>query len=320
MTERDLLGYGGVWPDFAWPNGARLAVSVVVNFEEGAELQVGDGDARSEAMGEVVSVVPAGKRDQGQEQIFGYGTRAGLWRMLGALDETGIGSTFLFCGRAVERLPQLAAEVTARGHEAAVHGWRWRPHADYDNAEAEAPDLDRCVSVIREATGTTPVGFFCRGGESPWTRDLLAQRGFLYTSNGFDDDLPYWDMTPAARPLLVVPYALDSNDMKFFHPNGFVRAQEMVDYVTDALDVLEAEAARGLPRLLNIGFHLRICGRPARFAAFRDILWLLAARRERLWIASRAEIAKAFARAVPAATETAAEVTRLRPQLRPLVR
>ncbi len=319
MSERDLLGYGGVWPDFAWPNGARLAVSVVVNFEEGAELQVGDGDARSEAMGEVVSVVPAGKRDQGQEQIFGYGTRAGLWRMLGALDETGLSSTFLFCGRAVERLPQLAAEVTARGHEAAVHGWRWRPHADYDTPESEAADLDRCVSVIREATGATPVGFFCRGGESPWTRELLAQRGFLYTSNGFDDDLPYWDHA-LSRPLLVVPYALDSNDMKFFHPNGFVRAQEMIDYVTDALDVLEAEAARGLPRLLNIGFHLRICGRPARFAAFRDILWLLAARRERLWIASRAEIAKAFARAVPAVAERTAEVTMLRPQLRPLVR
>jgi peptidoglycan/xylan/chitin deacetylase (PgdA/CDA1 family) len=319
MTERDLLGYGGVWPDFAWPNGARLAVSVVVNFEEGAELQVGDGDARSETMGEVVSVVPAGKRDQGQEQIFGYGTRAGLWRMLGALDETGITSTYLFCGRAVERLPQLATEVTARGHEAAVHGWRWRPHADYDTPESEATDLDRCVSVIRDATGATPVGFFCRGGESPWTRELLAQRGFLYTSNGFDDDLPYWDLA-SSRPLLVVPYALDSNDMKFFHPNGFVRAQEMVDYVTDALDVLEAEAARGLPRLLNIGFHLRICGRPARFAAFRDILWLLAARRERLWIASRAEIARAFARAVPAVAEKTAEVTRLRPQSRPLGR
>lgn len=302
MSERDLLGYGGVWPDFAWPNGARLAVSVVVNFEEGAEMQFGDGDPRSEAIGEVVSVVPTGKRDQGQEQIFGYGMRAGIWRMLGALDETGIRSTFLFCGRAVERVPQIAAEVTPRGHEAAVHGWRWRPHADYDDPATEGADIDRCVSVIRDATGTPPVGFFCRGSESPWTRDLLAERDFLYTSNGFDDDLPYWDTAPA-RPLLVVPYALDTNDMKFFHPNGFVRAQEMVDYVTDALDVLEGEAARGQPRMVSIGFHLRICGRPARFAAFRDILRLLAARRERLWIASRAEIARAFVQAVPAASK-----------------
>lgn len=299
MTHRDLEGYAGTWPDFSWPNGRRLAVSVVINFEEGAELQVGDGDARSESMGEVISVVPAGKRDQGQEQIFGYGTRAGLWRMLDALDDSAIRATIFFCGRAVERSPALAKAVVARGHEPAVHGWRWRPHADYETREAEAVDIDACVATITAATGVAPVGFFCRGGESPWTRELLAQRGFLYTSNGFDDDLPYWDRDPGRPPLLVVPYALDSNDMKFFHPNGFVRAREMVEYVTDAIDVLEAEAARGLPRLLNLGFHLRMVGRPARFAAFRDIMNLLAARRDRLWIASRAEIARAFIAAVP---------------------
>ncbi len=299
MTHRDLEGYAGAWPDFTWPNGRRLAVSVVINFEEGAELQVGDGDARSESMGEVISVVPAGKRDQGQEQIFGYGTRAGLWRMLDALDDNAIRATIFFCGRAVERSPALAKAVVARGHEPAVHGWRWRPHADYETPQAEAADLDACVATITAATGVAPVGFFCRGGESPWTRELLAQRGFLYTSNGFDDDLPYWDRAPGRPPLLVVPYALDSNDLKFFHPNGFVRAREMVEYVTDALDVLEAEAARGLPRLLNLGFHLRIVGRPARFAAFRDIMNLLAVRRDRLWIAGRAEIARAFIAAVP---------------------
>ncbi|MFN3614764.1 MAG: polysaccharide deacetylase, partial [Rubrimonas sp.] len=137
--------------------------------------------------------------------------------------------------------------------------------------------------------------FFCRGAESPWTRALLAERGYLYTSNGFDDDLPYRD--PSG--LIVVPYALDSNDMKFFHPNGFVRAREMVEYVADALDTLEAEAARGLPRLLNIGFHLRIVGRPGRFAAFEGVLAELARRRDRLWIARRADIALAFDRAVP---------------------
>lgn len=299
MTHRDLEGYAGAWPDITWPNGVKLAVSVVINFEEGAELQVGDGDARSESMGEVISVVPAGKRDQGQEQIFGYGTRAGLWRMLDTLDESDIRTTIFFCGRAVERLPRLAHAVVARGHEPAVHGWRWRPHADYDTQEAEAADIDACVATITAATGVRPVGFFCRGGESPWTRSLLAERGFLYTSNGFDDDLPYWDRTLPDRPLLVMPYSLDSNDMKFFHPNGFVRASEMVEYVTDALDVLEAEAERGVPRLLNLGFHLRIVGRPARFAAFRDIMNLLAARRDRLWIASRAEIARAFIAAVP---------------------
>jgi peptidoglycan/xylan/chitin deacetylase (PgdA/CDA1 family) len=294
---RDLIGYEGVWPDVTWPNGAKLAVSIVVNFEEGAEWQVGDGDPRSESIGEVASVVPAGVRDLGQEQIFGYGMRAGLWRILDGLDATHVPATFLACGRAVERVPGLAKAVTARGHEMAVHGWRWRPHADYLDAESEAADLDRAISIIRAASGEQPVGFFCRGSESPWTRDLLRGRGFLYTSNGFDDDLPYWDKPP----LLVVPYSLDSNDMKFFHPNGFVKARDMVEYVADALGVLEAEAARGLPRILNIGFHLRIVGRPGRYAAFRDIIGLLSARREHVWLARRADIARTFAAAVPAA-------------------
>lgn len=300
MSERDLLGYGGRWPDMVWPNGARLAVSVVVNFEEGAELQVGDGDTRSEAIGEVISVVPQGVRDIGQEQMFGYGMRAGLWRILDALDEHALPATFFCCGQAVQRSPALARAVTSRGHEPAVHGWRWRPHADYTSAAEEAADLDRSIAAITQATGIAPQGFFCRGSESPWTRELLLQRGFLYTSNAFDDDLPYYDRSLAAGALLVLPYSLDSNDMKFFHPNGFVRARDMVDYVSDALQVLEAEAARGLPRLLNVGFHLRIVGRPGRFAAFRDILRLLASKREQLWIAPRAAIARAFIDAVPA--------------------
>ena len=187
----------------------------------------------------------------------------------------------------------------ARGHEPASHGWRWRPHADYATPEDEARDLDRCRAIIETATGVAPVGFFCRGGESPWTRRLLAERGYLYTSNAFDDDLPYWNAAVEGRPIVVVPYALDTNDMKFFHPNGFVRAAEMVEYVRDALDTLEAEAAGGEARLLNLGFHLRICGRPARFPAFRETLRLLAERRDRLWIATRADVARAFVVQVP---------------------
>jgi peptidoglycan/xylan/chitin deacetylase (PgdA/CDA1 family) len=299
MADRDLVGYGGAWPDLRWPNGARLAVSINVNFEEGAELQVGDGDPVSERLGEVISVVEPGRRDRGQEQIFAYGTRAGLWRMLDALEERRLVSTFLFCGRAVERAPGLARVITDRGHEAAVHGWRWRPHADYVTREEEAADIDRCVAILEQACGVRPTGFFCRGAESDWTRALLAERGFLYTSNAFDDDLPYWDRS-GPRPLLVVPYALDSNDMKFFHPNGFVRAQDMVDYVDDALDVLLAEAARGRARMLNIGFHLRICGRPGRFAAFARIAERLQGLGDRIWVARRDEIAGAFAAAVPA--------------------
>jgi peptidoglycan/xylan/chitin deacetylase (PgdA/CDA1 family) len=296
-APRDLVGYGGRWPDFRWPNGARLAVSVAVNFEEGAEWQVGDGDPVSERMGEVLSVVEPGRRDMGQEQIFAYGMRAGLWRMLDALERHRLVSTFLFCGRAVERAPALARAATDRGHEAAVHGWRWRPHADYETEAAEAADLDRTIAVIEAACGQRPVGFFCRGAESLATRKLLIERGFLYTSNAFDDDLPYWDRS-GARPLVVLPYALDSNDMKFFHPNGFVRADEMVAYVDDALETLLAEAERGLTRVLNIGFHLRIVGRPGRFQAFEKILARLASLGDRIHVARRDEIARTFAAAV----------------------
>ena len=295
MTARDLIGYGGSWPDFAWPNNRKLAVSVVVNFEEGAEQQVLDGDPFSERVGEVLSVVPEGRPDPGQAQIFAYGTRAGAWRVADALRRHAIPVTLFACGRAAERAASVLAMLAADGHETACHGWLWRPHADYESAEAEALDLDRADEAIKAATGTKPLGFFCRGAESPWTRKLLAERGYVYTSNGFDDDLPYRD--PSG--LVVVPYALDANDMKFFHPNGFVRAREMVDYVRDAIDVLEAEAERGLPRMLNIGFHLRIIGRPGRFKAFEEILAELARHRDRIWIARRLEIAEAFVERVP---------------------
>jgi peptidoglycan/xylan/chitin deacetylase (PgdA/CDA1 family) len=292
---RDLIGYGGAWPDFRWPNGARLAVSVVVNFEEGAELQVLDGDASNERIGEVISVVPEGRPDPGQAQIFAYGTRAGAWRIARALRRHDVKATLFACGRAAQRAAPVLAALAADGHEPACHGWLWRAHANYGSADEEAADLDRAAAAIEDATGLRPLGFFCRGAESPWTRALLAARGYVYTSNAFDDDLPYRD--PSG--LVVVPYALDTNDMKFFHPNGFVRSREMVEYVTEALDVLEAEAEAGLPRLLNIGFHLRIVGRPARFDAFDGILAELARRRDRLWIARRIDIARAFAEAVP---------------------
>jgi peptidoglycan/xylan/chitin deacetylase (PgdA/CDA1 family) len=215
--------------------------------------------------------------------------------MAEALRRHQIPATLFACGRAAERAKPVLSMLANDGHETACHGWLWRPHAEYETAEDEATDLDHAAAAIHGATGQVPRGFFCRGAESLWTRELLAERGYVYTSNGFDDDLPYRD--PSG--LIVVPYALDTNDMKFFHPNGFVRAGDMVEYVVDALDVLEAEAEAGVPRLLNIGFHLRIVGRPGRFKAFDGVLAELARRREFLWIARRIDIATAFAEVVP---------------------
>ncbi len=297
---RDLVGYGGTPPAWKLPGGARLAVSMVVNFEEGAELAVSDGDPQAEKISEVVSVVPPGRWDQGNEQIFAYGMRAGIWRMLAALEEHRVPATFYMCGRAVERLPQLARRIVEAGHEAACHGWLWRPHADYADRESELRDLQRCIEVTEKATGQRPTGFFCRGSESRETRSILRELGFGYASNGFDDDLPYWDRADPQRPLLVLPYALDSNDMKFFHPNGFVRADEMVDYVRDAIETLLEEGEEGHPKLLNIGWHLRIAGRPARFAAFRRVLALLDSYGDRIWVARRDAIAQSWRAQFPA--------------------
>ncbi len=297
---RDLVGYGGTPPAWKLPGGARLAVSMVVNFEEGAELAVSDGDPQAEKISEVVSVVPPGRWDQGTEQIFAYGMRAGIWRMLAALEKHHRSVTFYMCGRAVERLPQVARRIVEAGHEAACHGWLWRPHADYGDRESELRDLRRCVEVMESATGQRPTGFFCRGSESRATRSILRELGFGYASNGFDDDLPYWDRSDARHPLLVLPYALDSNDMKFFHPSGFVRADEMVDYVRDAIETLLEEGEAGHPKLLNIGWHLRIAGRPGRFTAFRRVLALLDSYGEKVWVARRDEIAQSWREQFPA--------------------
>jgi len=297
--SRDLIGYGNTPPDIIWPNGARVAVSVVVNFEEGAEQQTGDGDPLSERVGEVLSVVPPGKRDLGQEQVFAYGSRVGLWRFLDALKTTQTPTTFYICGRAAHRSPSLARAIADAGHEAACHGWVWRPHADYADKDTEAADLARAITAIQTATGRRPLGFFCRGGTSPWTNALLAEAGFEYTSNALDDDLPYRD--PSG--LIVVPYNLDTNDMKFFHPNGFVRADDMIGYIRDAVGQLLAEAVQGRSSTLSIGFHLRITGRPARFRAVTGILEYLASLEGQIWRAKRIDIARHFAATQAANTQ-----------------
>lgn len=292
--QRDLRGYGRNRPAIVWPNGARVAVSLAVNFEEGAELSIEQGDSTTEQFGEVQSVQPPGVRDLVQEQVFDYGMRAGLWRFLDAFDFHGIRATFMMCGRTVQRVPDLARAVTEAGHEPAVHGWRWLPHSRYDDPETERLDIVRTRDAIMAATGVQPVGFMSRGGQSPWTRHLLSELAFEYDSNALNDDLPYWDTLTSGRRMLVLPYGFDTNDMKFFHPNGFVQPEQFSNYVGSALDVLQGEASAGKSSMLSVGFHLRICGRPARFAAVQTILRDLRALGDRVWVASRRDIAAHF--------------------------
>jgi len=298
--RRNLHGYGFDQPKVIWPNGARLAVSLNVNFEEGAELAVGDGDPRNEQFGEVQSIVPQGRRDLTLEEVFGYGLRAGLPRFLAALDRHRALATFMMCGRAVERSPEFARACVAPGHEAALHGWRWTSHVEFDDPEIERAEIRRGREAIERVVGAKPMGFMCRSSQSAFTRRLLIEEGFLYDSNALDDDLPYWDRESGAEPILVLPYAFDTNDMKFYHPTGFRTPEEFLGYLRRALGVLLAEAGAGATRLLNVGLHLRIAGRPARFWAVERFLEDLTVLGPRVWVARRADIAKAWIEAQPA--------------------
>jgi len=294
-----LIGYGGRWPDITWPNGARVAVSLVVNYEEGAESSVTDHDAVGENYGEVSSSVPAGMPDLAMDQTFAYGLRAGYWRVLDLLDRFDMRATFLFCGRAVERTPQLASSAVARGHEAACHGYRWANHALMAAGNEEEQSIQRAIDALVAAGCGRPLGFYGRWGPSPRTRSLLANLGFLYDSNAYDDDLPYYDDSVANPPMLVLPYALDTNDWKFFDGDPWGTPRAYLDYLLCSLEMLLDEGDRGLPRLLNVGLHLRIIGRPGRSWALREFLRHLQGLGSRVWVARRADIARHWLATVP---------------------
>lgn len=297
---RDLTGYGRSRPDIVWPNGARVAISLTLNFEEGAELAVEQGDSETERFSEAPSVQPPGVRDLVQEQVFDYGMRVGLWRFLDALDHFRMPASLQICGRAVERVPELARAAVEAGHEPIVHGWRWLPHCLYQDRETEKGDIVRTRDVIERATGVKPVGFFGRGSQSPWTRDLLAELGFLYDSNALNDELPYWDrQAGGGRGILVLPYCFDTNDMRYWYPNGFIRPDDFSAYAMAGVEQLVREAERGRSSMLTIGLHLRISGRPARFMAVEQILARLAELRGKVWIATRGDIARFFASSSP---------------------
>jgi allantoinase len=265
--ERDFIGYAGAPPDPRWPGGARVAVSMVVNFEEGAEFVVSEGDDRNEAIYEVDQRV-AGP-DPCIESHFEYATRAGWWRIMDLLDAFGIKVTVSACGRAVERSPALAADAVRRGHEVAAHGWRWESHAGMDEA-TERESIARTVRAIAFATGQRPLGWHTRSASSPNTRRLLIEEGgFLYDSDAYNDDLPYF-VSVSGRRHLVIPYAFDTNDMHFQNTQRF-RGADFADYVTGAFDWLLREGERA-PKMMSIGLHPRMIGRPGRMGALECIL------------------------------------------------
>jgi peptidoglycan/xylan/chitin deacetylase (PgdA/CDA1 family) len=294
-----LIGYGGRWPDVRWPNGARVAVSLVVNYEEGAEQSVSRSGAKGERAGEVPSSTPAGVPDLAMDQMFAYGLRAGFWRVLGLLEQFQVRTTFLFCGEAVERTPDLAREAVARGHEAACHGYGWTNHALFTSEAEEEAAIERAIAAMVTAGIGRPLGFYGRWGPSRATRRILAKLGFLYDSNAYDDDVPHYDYTVAKSPMLVLPYSLDTNDWKFFEGDPWGTPKAYLEYLLCSLETLLDEGEHGLPRVLNVGLHLRIVGRPGRSWALREFLKQLQELGPRVWVASRVEIARHWLAAAP---------------------
>ena len=289
-SPRDFRGYADAPPPVRWPGGARLALSIVVNLEEGAELSLSSGDERNESVYEVVEEV-TGVPDLCMESHFEYGPRAGWPRIRDLLQSFGCRATLNACGRAVARSPWIAREAAALGHEVSCHGWRWERHAAMAEAD-ERGAIARTVAAIREATGVAPVGWHTRSAASPNTRRLLVEHGgFLYDSDAYNDDLPYV-VEVLGRPHVVLPYAFDTNDMRFQRGKSFVFGEDFARYCIAAFDRLYAEGERR-PRMLSVGLHLRIIGRPGRIGGLEAFLQHVI-EREGVWVARRDEIAQAW--------------------------
>ena len=288
---RDLVGYGAQPPHPRWPNGARLAVQIVMNYEEGSEYALEDGDGASETY---LTEVPGatlgpGKRDLIVESIYEYGSRAGFWRLMRIFEERKLLITVFGAALALERNPEAAAAIRSAGHEVCSHGWRWIGFQNMSEAE-EREQMRRAVASIERSIGERPHGWYCRYAPSLNTRRLVVEEGgFLYDSDAYNDDLPYW-VNVSGKNHLVIPYTLDVNDMKFSVAPGFSSPSGYFEYMRDAFDVLYREG-KTAPKMMSIGLHCRLAGRPGRAAALERFLDHVA-NHEDVWVCKRVDIAR----------------------------
>ncbi|NUZ06918.1 allantoinase PuuE [Schlegelella sp. ID0723] len=306
---RDLTGYAGKPPHARWPGGARIALQFVLNVEEGGENCVLHGDERSETfLSEISGAEAYAARHLSMESIYEYGSRAGAWRILDEFARRSLPLTVFGVAMALERTPELTRAIISAGHEIACHGWRWIHHQHMPEAE-ERVHIATATRIIRELTGGAwPLGWYT-GRDSPNTKRLVADHGgYLYDSDYYGDDLPFWMPVTASdgRTLqrLVIPYTLDSNDMRFASPAGFGSGDEFLRYLVDAFDVLYAEgdpAGIDRPKMLSIGMHARILGRPGRFRALQRFLDHVQ-RHDGVWICRRIDIARHWSELHPAPT------------------
>lgn len=299
---RDMIGYGRTPPHAQWPGQARIAVQFVLNYEEGAENCVLDGDAGSETfLSEIIGAQSFQARHMSMESIYEYGSRTGLWRLLRMFEERKLPLTIFGVARALQRNPDAVAAFRELGHEIACHGLRWISYQNID-PETERQHIAEAVSILRELTGSAPLGWYT-GRDSPNTRRLvMEQGGFAYDADSYADDLPYWEPVVhhdanaklVTTPQLIVPYTLDTNDMRFAALQGFNSGTQFFDYLKDAFDVLYAEGdPQGLnqPKMLSVGLHCRLIGRPGRAAALARFLDYIQGHQQ-VWITRRIDIAQ----------------------------
>jgi putative urate catabolism protein len=300
---RDMVGYGRTPPDARWPDGAAIAVQFVLNYEEGGENTVLDGDPASEAfLSEITPAEAFPNRHMSMESLYEYGSRAGLWRLLRVFERRRIPLTIFAVARAMQRNPEAVAAFGELGHEIACHGLRWKSY-QLIGRDTERMHMAEAVQILKDLTGAPPLGWYT-GRDSPHTRDLVVEHGgFAYDSDSYADDLPYWVRVRDGADLvhhLVVPYTLDTNDMRFASPAGFSNGDEFFAHLRDAFDVLYAEGLDGSPKMLSVGLHCRLAGRPARTRALERFLDHVQSH-DSVWLARRIEIAEHWRRIHPPA-------------------
>ena len=292
---RDLIGYGPNPPRANWPGNARIAVQFVLNYEEGGESNVLHGDEYSEQfLSEIIGAAPYQDRHMSMESIYEYGSRVGVWRILREFQRRNLPLTVFAVATALQRHPDLTAEFQRLGHEIACHGLKWI-HYQNVGIDIEREHMREAVKVFQELTGEHPLGWYT-GRDSPNTRSLVVEHGgFLYDSDNYGDDLPFWTQVDlpnggAKQPQLVVPYTLDTNDMRFATPQGFNSGEQFFSYLKDTFGVLYREGEE-TPRMMSIGLHCRLAGRPGRFAALQRFLDHIE-QYDQVWVCRRVDIAK----------------------------
>jgi putative urate catabolism protein len=290
IYPRDLIGYGRIPPDPQWPGHARIAVQFVINYEEGSENNILHGDPASEAfLSETIGAQPLpGVRNMNMESVYEYGARAGFWRLYRLFTERRLAVTVYAVAMALERHPDAASAMLEAGWEIASHGYRWIDY-QYVGAETEREHMQQAIAIQTRITGSRPLGWYT-GRNSPNTLRLVVEEGgFVYCADSYADDLPYWH-DQYGKSQLIVPYTLDANDMRFGTYQGFNAGDQFYTYLKDTFDMLYQEGASA-PKMMSIGLHCRLAGRPGRAAALARFLDYVSSH-DQVWVTRRIDIAR----------------------------